>query len=426
MYKPHTTKNQSLLKLPENIIVQYIKERKVSDSMLNAKKTIYDFPVGFYDDLHQDFSINFQMNRFYSWTNDSGMLKEMQEVAPAIHTYDEYIKAFLELSQKALAADEKLKAAYYLRGAEFYMPESNSLKKAARNQFISLAKEHYGINENQHYLIPYETGFLSAYRFSPEVSKGTIVLFGGFDSYIEELFLMSIVLKDAGYDVVCFDGPGQGTALEDSKIPLTHEWEKPVKTILDFFHLEDITLIGVSLGGYFVLRAAAFEKRVKRVIADDICADFYRVLLRQIEPGFRDQFNTLMLNESAGEVNAIFGKLMSKNLMLEWGIMQGMHITGSQTPYEFIKRMMAYSTTAISPLVTQDVLLLAGQEDHYIPLSQFTEQIKTLTNVRSLTTRMFTRKEHAQNHCHVGNVGLSIEVMMNWIQQMERQVNSEQ
>jgi hypothetical protein len=38
---------------------------------------------------------------------------------------------------------------------------------------------------------------------------------------------------------------------------------------------------------------------------------------------------------------------------------------------------------------------------------------------------MFTRKEHAQNHCHVGNIGLLIGVMVNWIQQIQKQANGE-
>jgi hypothetical protein len=68
---------------------------------------------------------------------------------------------------------------------------------------------------------------------------------------------------------------------------------------------------------------------------------------------------------------------------------------------------------------------MAGQEDHYIPLHQFFDQGVMLTNVRSLTSRLltsrlFTRKETAQNHCQLGNVGLSIEVIVNWANQMTK------
>lgn len=379
-------------------------------------KNILNFPVGFYEDLHKDFNINFQMNRFYNWTNDSEMLTEMRNAGAKIQSYEDFIKIFIELSQKALHEDKRLKAAYYLRGAEFYMTEDNPMKQPARKQFISLLREHYNIKEDQHFNIPYENGFLSAYHFTTENPKGTIVLFGGFDSYIEELFPMAFAMQTYGYEVVCFDGPGQGSALEDSKLPLTHEWEKPTKAILDFFNLEDVTLVGISLGGYFAVRAAAFEKRIKRVITDDICADFYQVLLKQINPNFRESFQALMETEDAEKVNALFEQFMQNSMLLKWGIMQGMHITGSQTPHSFMKAMMCYNTKEISSMLHQDVLLLAGQEDHYIPLNQLFEQSQALTNVRSLTTRIFTKKETAQNHCHIGNIGLSFEVILNWIE----------
>jgi pimeloyl-ACP methyl ester carboxylesterase len=199
---------------------------------------------------------------------------------------------------------------------------------------------------------------------------------------------------------------------------MTHEWEKPVKSILDYFSLKDVTLIGMSLGGYLSLRAAAYEKRVKRVIAYDILADFFDVLTHQIDPGFRDTFKDMINKGNKDEVNTVLKKLMEKSLMLEWGIMQGMHITGSKSPYEFLFRMLSYNTESFSHLITQDILLLAGQNDHYVPIKQFTDQILTLTNVHSLTARMFTSEETADNHCQIGNLGLAADVMLNWINQI--------
>ncbi|WP_033168039.1 alpha/beta hydrolase [Clostridium sp. KNHs205] len=381
------------------------------------KWTTKDFPVGLYN-LHPDPSVNFQMNRFYNWTNDKTMLDEMRRASNTIHSYNDLIKSFIELGENSLQKNEKLKASYYFRGAEFYLAESDPRKQNLRKGFISLVSDFYGITENQHYMIPYQNGYLSAYRLSPENPKDTVVFFGGFDSYVEELFLMTMIFKDAGYDVICFDGPGQGTALEDYKIPMTHEWEKPVKSILDYFRLNEVTLIGMSLGGYLSLRAAAYEKRVKKVIAYDILTDFFDVLTHQIDPVFRDTLKDMITQEKMEEVNTVLNKLTEKSLMFEWGIMQGMHITGSKSPYEFFHRMISYNTAAFSHLITQDVLLLAGQNDHYVPIKQFTDQILTLTKVHSLTARMFTPEETADTHCQIGNLGLEADVMLNWIEQI--------
>jgi hypothetical protein len=80
-----------------------------------------------------------------------------------------------------------------------------------------------------------------------------------------------------------------------------------------------------------------------------------------------------------------------------------------------IKHYQKYETASISPRLTQDVLLMAGAEDHYIPVHQLPDQIATLTHVRSLTARLFTRAEQAQNHVQVGNMGLAFRIMIDWM-----------
>ena len=379
------------------------------------------FPVAFYNDLHPDFGVNFQMNRCYNFSNDNEMLNEMRAASPRIHNYNEFIAEFLKLYETSLQGGHTLRAAHYLRTAEFYMTLDNPQKQEYRKKFIFLMREHFRIDDNLHYLVPYESGFLSAYRFTPKKPKGTFVVFGGFDSYAEEMFKTILAMKESGFDVVFFDGPGQGAALEDYHIPMTHEWEKPVKEVLDFFNLEDVTLIGVSLGGYLVMRAAAYDKRVKRVVADDICADFFETLLRQFPAKSRKLITFFVTHKNkvyAAIINGIIHKLSKKSLMLEWGVAQGMHVMGTKTPYDFLHKCTAFNTAEVSPLIEQDVLLMGGQEDHYIPLHQFFDQGKMLANVRSLTSRLFTRRETAQNHCQLGNIGLSVKVIVNWAEQI--------
>jgi hypothetical protein len=68
--------------------------------------------------------------------------------------------------------------------------------------------------------------------------------------------------------------------------------------------------------------------------------------------------------------------------------------------------------------VRQDYLLLAGSEDHFIPVEQFYQQIAALKNVRSLTARLFTSAEQAQNHCQIGNISLAIQEITSWLERM--------
>jgi pimeloyl-ACP methyl ester carboxylesterase len=343
------------------------------------------------------------------------MIAEMRAVAPKIRDYTDHIREFLALSDQALQSGELLKAAYYLRSAEFYLFPDDPRKQSARGEFIRLMRRHFEVSEEAHHSVPYERVTLSSYRFTNPASVGTIVLFGGFDSYIEELFPLQLYLREAGFDVIAFDGPGQGAVLEEEHLPMTRNWDKPVGAVLDYFHLNDVTLIGYSLGGCLAIRAAALEPRVRRVVADDILTDMFDVSLRQLPRRVRSALSGMLRMDAVPFVNALVTRAMQHSLVLEWGVRQGMHVTGTSTPYELLKQLQLYRTDDVSPLLQQDVLLLAGAEDHYVPVHQFHDQIRSLTGVRSLTARLFTRHEQAQNHVHVGNVGLSLQVIIDWI-----------
>jgi hypothetical protein len=47
------------------------------------------------------------------------------------------------------------------------------------------------------------------------------------------------------------------------------------------------------------------------------------------------------------------------------------------------------------------------------------KQVAALVNARSITERIFTSAEHAENHCQVGNMGLALDVMSDWLLQTD-------
>ena len=90
--------------------------------------------------------------------------------------------------------------------------------------------------------------------------------------------------SDYGYEVIAFEGPGQGEALRKNGLILDYAWEKPAKALIDYFDLEDVTWLGISMGGWFCFRAAAFEPRIGRVIASSIAFDYmqaYNIIIRK-------------------------------------------------------------------------------------------------------------------------------------------------
>ena len=124
--------------------------------------------------------------------------------------------------------------------------------------------------------VPYGRDHLNAifYPAPPGIQAGPLlVLCGGFDSTLEELYFVLVPAAHArGFSVLTFEGPGQGAVLREQKLTFTPEWELPNAAILDaHFSVHPrqtkTVLIGMSMGGYLASRAAAFDSRIDGVVA---------------------------------------------------------------------------------------------------------------------------------------------------------------
>ncbi|UCE39060.1 MAG: alpha/beta fold hydrolase, partial [Thermoplasmata archaeon] len=241
--------------------------------------------------------------------------------------------------------------------------------------------------------------------------RGTIVLHGGFDSFIEEFYSMMSCLSDHGYDVVAFEGPGQGAARKKYGLAFDYEWEKPVKAILDYFKLSDVTLFGISLGGWLCLRAAAFEPRIKRVVAQSVSFD-----VNQYTNVIGQQLAKLFFRKFRNFTNKATVKKMKKNLQYSWFVHNLMYITKKEVPIEGFDVLLRINEDNLhSDSIQQDVLILTGRKDHLIPFKMHNMQVKALIHAKSVTSRIFTKEEHAENHCQIGNIGLVLDVVAKWI-----------
>ncbi|MFX1444569.1 MAG: alpha/beta hydrolase family protein [Promethearchaeota archaeon] len=336
-------------------------------------------------------------------------------MAPKIKDFDDWKRKLVSLAENALTEGRTLNAAMYYRAAEFFVAPNDPDKEPLYDKFIELFYSIYKNATDEKVKIPYENSFLPGIHLPNDENKGTIVIHGGYDSFLEEFYLFGSFFRDNGYEVILFEGPGQGAALKKNKFPMTHEWEKPVKSVINYFNLKNITLIGISLGGYLGLRAAAFEPRISKVIAFDIIYDFFQVLLYAGGPKVREMIESFLDTNKIDILNKVAKRMMKNDLLVNWGLNHGMYVFGVNTPFEFLQKARLFSTAEISDKITCDVLLLAGTNDHFIPIEMFYKQIEALKNVKSLTCRMFTEKEHAANHCQIGNYKLVLDFMLNWI-----------
>ncbi len=371
----------------------------------------FAFPVE-YQRFHKGQLFNYQLNRPYSL--GYARFEDLQEAGKRIESFSEWKVEMLRLAKEAVSEDRLMNAAFYYRAAEFYTFPHDPDKEPLYDRFSELfyrAFEDHGIERIQ---IPYGESSLPAIGVMPRGSpKGTIVIHGGYDSFIEEFYSLMRFFATSGFRVIGFDGPGQGAARRKSGLLLDYHWEKPVGAVLDHLGLEGVTLIGLSMGGYFALRAAAFEPRVERVVASGHAFDYRKVARAPAT------WVILFFRDHLREFTNRLSKWKIKNGGMEaWNISHMMYVFGVDEPMDALDCAFQLSEENLhSDLVKQDVLILASQEDHFIPIRLHKEQLRRLTSSRSVTDRVFTKEEHAHNHCQFGNVRLALKVMREWIEE---------
>jgi len=379
--------------------------------MTGAKRSKITFPVG-YHKLHKKQLFNFTLNRWYSV--GFARLEDMLEAGKNIKKYEDWKPEMVRIAKKALDENRLVNAAIYYRSAEFLTFPQDPDKELLYDKFSELFYTAFEGDKIQRFLIPYEDSYLPAIKVtSTKEKKGTILLHGGMDSFIEEWYLMMKYLASDGYEVIGFEGPGQGAALIKAGLALDIKWEKPTSVILDYFNLDNVTLLGLSVGGWLCLRAAAFEPRIKRVVASG-----HAIHYMEIPPApIAWMFEFFMKFENLFNKSSYWK--MEKNARMKWEITQSMHITKSKTPFEAAQKLaIALSRENMhAEKIEQDVLFFSGKNDYFIPIRLHKRQLEALVNAKSVTDRIFTKEDYAQNHCQIGNIGLALETMVNWIKE---------
>jgi pimeloyl-ACP methyl ester carboxylesterase len=370
----------------------------------------FEFPVG-YHSLHPTKIIDFQLNRWHSF--GYARLEEMRTAGQRIKGLADWKGEFLRQAEIATTEGRSMNAAFHVRAAEFFTRPDDPQKLPLYDRFLELFYGDFARDEPiQRHRIPFGSAWLPAYTVPRQSAHalGTLVIHGGFDSFIEEFYSMATWFAHAGYDVVLFEGPGQGGALRHASLPLSYEWEAPARAVLDYFDLLQVDWLGISMGGWLCFRAAAFEPRIRRVIASSIAYDYMQFPPKAVADFARWLFKHPRTMERMSEWK------MRALPQERWGIENLMFITKNESVLAAGMALTEFNHEHQQPeRVTQDVLILTGAEDHFVPLKMHALQKRALVNARSITDRIFTAAEQAQNHCQVGNIGLALSVMGEWL-----------
>ena len=143
------------------------------------------------------------------------------------------------------------------------------------------------------------SGPVSDYLFTPGHTDGkcpAILHVGGYDSTAEELYAAVAPAVERGYAFAALDGPGQGAALYDQRVPMRPDWENVVPPMFDAVTADQkvdpgrVVLVGRSFGGLIAPRGAAGEHRLAAMIVDPGQYDLGTAVTARLGP-LMDQVN---------------------------------------------------------------------------------------------------------------------------------------
>jgi 2,6-dihydroxypseudooxynicotine hydrolase len=216
-------------------------------------------------------------------------LTDFEEVTASLGAWGDWCRAWSaraalheKMGRQALAHDKLLsagehlqRAGVYYHFAKFLFVEDLTQMQAAHRKAVEcrrLALPHL-TPAGERVEIPYEGRKLyGILRKPPGVARPPVMAMAcGLDSCKEETDAYEQPFLARGIATLVFDGPGQGEGEYDFAI--RGDYEVAVKAVLDYVETRRdldasrIGLWGVSLGGYYAPRAAAFDKRIKACIA---------------------------------------------------------------------------------------------------------------------------------------------------------------
>ena len=216
-------------------------------------------------------------------------LSDFEAVTAAIVRWDEWCCAWSvraaaheALGREALAAENGFsagqhftRAAVCYHFAKFVFVEDLEQMRTAHMKAVECrcAALPYLEPPGERVAIPYAgTTLFGNLRKPAGIDRpAVVVMCMGLDSAKEEMDAYESIFLARGMATLAFDGPGQGEA--EYELAIRGDYEAPVKSVVDWIEGRDdldrsrVGLWGVSLGGYYAPRAAAFEKRTKACIA---------------------------------------------------------------------------------------------------------------------------------------------------------------
>lgn len=369
-----------------------------------------------------------QLNRTFATILDrAGMETIAATTLPRLRTTSQITKLAQGLAERFSSEGDEDAAWRLHELAAFYLGADDPRKRRFIDAMsASFDEAHRSLALTRH-AVPYRGGELTAMRWeadptdraqAPAGTPTTLIMMNGFDGYVEEIIDFASHFPTRPFDVIAFDGPGQGHTVL-AGMPLEPQWERPMNAVLNYFGIESAAALGVSFGGYLVTRAAAYCPRISHVIAFDMMYRLLDGLTAPLPRPLRPIADAVVGNpRPAWLIDATLRTASRLSADLGWKLQEASHLTGLSRPSEVLRAFGDYTMEPLEGRITQPCLVFAGDADQYVPFERLGDVRRALENSASLDVRAF---HHAQDpdmaqHCQIGDLDRAFAIMGDWLQ----------
>lgn len=325
---------------------------------------------------------------------------------------EEKAQAYMNKQHFISARGAYLRAANYYRAIMIAMnPEKPEFKQSGEKTRACFQQAGKLFTPQIEYIeLPFEGTVLPGYfiRANSNVTKNkTLIMIGGGETIAEDLYYY--IAPEAikrGYNFLTADIPGQGLTPYAGQY-FKPETEKSLKIVVDYalsrseVDPEKLFMYGISGGGYYVPRAATFDKRIKAIVVNSAVIDGYK-LFQSMD--FSSQTPEEILQWSPFKL-ATFG-VTAWRYGLKPSNIKGLAEVNRGHVYDPAK-------------ITCPALSLIGEGEYSNPGIK-KQQLEFINNVANDKKELIVThvSEGAAEHCLGKNRSLMSEIVFNWLDEL--------
>ncbi len=302
------------------------------------------------------------------------------------------------------AGDKLYRASLYTSQAERLQSPFWEGRNAAYQKSIDLLLQHVQLSDVPLTAVEVPFGdtslpgyFYAAEETEPGVRPPVVVQWNGLDSTKEMMYYSGFpqMLARRGISTLMVDTPGSGEALRLRDLHAQFDTEGWATACVDYLETradvdaDRVGLVGWSLGGYYAPRAAAFEKRIRLVVAWGGNHDWAAVQRRRLD------------REGENPVPHYWHHV-------QW-------VFGANSMEDFLEKSDRMTLDGVVDQITVPFLITHGAGDRQIPVSYAQRSYEQAVASPKRELRIFDEPEGGTEHISIDNMPYVAGYIADWV-----------